>query len=92
VGKVDAEVGVEVPSMLEACDMAAVGSWVKGDECEWERRIRVKVMDQLEVVLWGLVGCGSGCGGGCGGGLGDWRWKWWMLCQLTIESRLWIKT
>jgi hypothetical protein len=53
----EVEVGVsaEMPSMLEVCAAAAVGSWVDGEaevgDTDW---MGVKMMDQLESIFWGI--------------------------------------
>jgi hypothetical protein len=59
--KVHADIGEEVPAMLGACTMAGVRNWVEnnareakdagGDEERW---IVMKMMDQLQGLLWGV--------------------------------------
>jgi hypothetical protein len=61
--RADATVSAEVPTMLEVCTAAAVGSWGDGEaEVGEEDWIGVKIMDQLEGILWGLwlaMDCGK---------------------------------
>jgi hypothetical protein len=59
--RVHADVEEELPAMLEACAMVGVRSWVGNDADgakdageDQGRWIVVKMMDQLEGLLWGV--------------------------------------